>query len=88
MRLCCMMNCAPGKSAGDVGYPMVPSSNVNVKTCGTDADDVGYPMVPSSTKPCGAKIMPTTPCQKKTMEKKVRKGSECEQKDGNVGGRW
>ena len=51
----------------------------------TGGDDVGYPMVPSSTKPCGAKTMPATPCQQRTMEKKVRKGSSCEQNEGNVG---
>ena len=47
---------------------------------------MGHPMVPSSkTEPCGAKIIPITPCQEKIIEKKVREGSGCETDDGKVG---
>ena len=51
----------------------------------TGEDDVGYPMVPSSTKPCGAKTMLEPPYEQRTVEKKARKESSCEQDDGNVG---
>ena len=36
---------------------------------GTGVEDVGYPTAPPSrTKPCGAEIMPATPCKEKIME--------------------
>ena len=50
------------------------------------AVDVGYPTnPPSKTKPCGAIIMPDTPCKEKVMEKEVREGSGCEKEDGEAG---
>ena len=63
MRLCCMMNCAPGKSAGVGGHPMVPSSNA--KTCGTDTDDGGYPVVPFINRALRSEDHAGTPLQAK-----------------------